>query len=203
MPEQPLTTAASEANAPRPSRLSWVRRSFSFRGSVVAILVLLLLIPLGMVQDLIRERADRKSEAEMEISRTWGGAQTLLGPVIDVPYDVPVQVLAADGAHTVTRLETRYMHFLPEDLEMNALLEPHEKRRGIYSVALYGSTTTIKGSFAPISSQRTESAWRWVLPICAVLSSRSPCTLVVARSNSSQGFRTKSWPPTVLVPPFQ
>jgi inner membrane protein len=157
MPEQPLTTAASEANAPRPSRLSWVRRSFSFRGSVVAILVLLLLIPLGMVQDLIRERADRKSEAEMEISRTWGGAQTLLGPVIDVPYDVPVQVLAADGAHTVTRLETRYMHFLPEDLEMNALLEPHEKRRGIYSVALYGSTTTIKGSFAPISSQRTES----------------------------------------------
>lgn len=133
-----------------------MRRSLTFRAIVVGILILLLLIPLGMVQDLIRERAERKSEAESGISQSWGGTQTLMGPVIDVPYEVPVQALSADGTHTVARTEVRHAHYLPEELSINAVLEPHEKHRGIYTVAVYGSATRLSGSFAPISGERLD-----------------------------------------------
>lgn len=130
-----------------------MRRSLTFRAIVVGILVLLLLIPLSMVQDLIGERAERKSEAEAEISQTWGGPQTLIGPFIDVPYDVPVLATAPDGSRSMARSETRYAHFLPEELRAQAVLEPFKKHRGIYDVAVYTSRTDITGSFPPMSGE--------------------------------------------------
>ncbi len=137
-----------------------MRRSFTFRAIVVGILVLLLLIPLAMVQDLIRERADRKSEAEAEVSRTWGGMQTITGPVIDVPYDVPVSVPATDGSNRmVTRMDTYYAHFLPEELEVNSNLDPNKKHRGIYDVAVYAGHTKLSGTFAPLGGDRLRSQY--------------------------------------------
>ena len=136
-----------------------MRRSLTFRAVVVGILVLLLLIPLSMVQDLIGERAERKSEAEAGISRDWGGAQTILGPVIDVPYEVPVQATAPDGSRLVTRTEIQYAHFLPEELTAEAVLDPFQKHRGIFDVAVYGSRTKLSGSFAPLSSERLHTGY--------------------------------------------
>jgi inner membrane protein len=142
--------------------MGWMRRSLTFRAIVVGILILLLLIPLGMVRDLIRERADRKQEAEAGISADWGGAQTITGPVIDVPYEVMVRVPNGNGGFE-NRMETRYAHFLPEKLIADATLEPYKKHRGIYEVAVYGSQTHLSGSFAPLHDQRSSSehALQW------------------------------------------
>lgn len=52
----------------------------TMRAILVAVLVLLLLIPLAMVQDLVGEREYRKDEAVNEVSATWGGSQTITGP---------------------------------------------------------------------------------------------------------------------------
>lgn len=146
--------------APRPERMGWIRRSFTFRAIVVAVLVLLLLIPLAMVRDLIDERASRKVEAESEVSRTWGDAQTITGPVIDVPYDVPVQVAASDGSGRMeTRVDTYYAHFLPEELTVSTTLDPNRKHRGIYDVAVYTSRTRLSGSFAPMRDDRLRTGY--------------------------------------------
>lgn len=149
--------------AARPDRLGWMRRSLTFRAIVVGILVLLLLIPLSMVQDLIGERAQRKSEAEADISQTWGGPQTITGPIIDVPYEVPVQATAPDGSRLIARTDIQYAHFLPEELKAEAILDPFEKHRGIYDVAVYGSRTTLSGSFAPLTPERlnTDYPLQW------------------------------------------
>jgi inner membrane protein len=133
--------------------LGWIRRSLTFRAIVVGILVLLLLIPLAMVMDLIRERADRKQEAEDGISADWGGAQTITGPVIAVPYDVPVRVAMGNGVFE-DRMETHHAHFLPETLNADAVLDPFTKHRGIYTVAVYRSRTHLAGAFAPLSEER-------------------------------------------------
>ena len=140
-----------------------MRGSLTFRAVVVGILVLLLLIPLSMVQDLIGERAERKSEAETEISQSWGGPQTITGPVIDVPYEIPVQATAPDGSRLVARTDVHYAHFLPEQLVADAVLDPFQKHRGIYDVAVYGSRTKLTGAFAPLSNERlnTGYALRW------------------------------------------
>ncbi|MBL0044844.1 MAG: cell envelope integrity protein CreD [Flavobacteriales bacterium] len=144
--------------------MGWMRRSLTFRALVVGILVLLLLIPLSMVNDLIHERADRKTEAENEISQNWGGAQTITGPVIDVPYEVPVRVQATDGSGRMeTRLDIHYAHFLPELLKVETNLDPYTKSRGIYDVAVYGSQSHLSGTFAPISAERLKTGYtlRW------------------------------------------
>ncbi|HQV51555.1 MAG: cell envelope integrity protein CreD [Flavobacteriales bacterium] len=141
-----------------------MRSSLTFRAIVVGILALLLLIPLGMVNDLIRERSYRKQEAEEGISRDWGGEQTILGPIIDVPYEVPVRVPVGDGSGRMEdRVEIHHAQFLPESLNANVVLDPYKKHRGIYDVAVYGSRTHITGSFAPISDARLNIGYkmRW------------------------------------------
>lgn len=136
----------------RAERGNWFKRSYTFRAIVVGILVLLLLIPLGMVQSLIYERQSRKAEAESEVSRTWGGAQTITGPVIDVPYEVLVQVGRDQNGNIETRRDIHYMHFLPKELKVSTTLDPNRKHRGIYDVAVYASRTVITGSFEPLSA---------------------------------------------------
>ncbi|MEZ4740723.1 MAG: cell envelope integrity protein CreD [Flavobacteriales bacterium] len=135
-----------------------MRRSLTFRAIVVGILVLLLLIPLSMVQDLIRERSYRMQEAESGISADWGGAQTITGPIIDVPFEVPVRVsTSASPTGYETRIEIHHAYFLPEQLKADAELQPYKKHRGIYEVAVYGSRTKLAGAFAPISADRLKS----------------------------------------------
>ena len=74
----------------------------TMRAILVAVLVLLL-IPLAMVQDLVREREYRKDEAVNEVSATWGGSRTIAGPLISVPYQATVRVdLGMGGARCAT-----------------------------------------------------------------------------------------------------
>jgi inner membrane protein len=155
------STEPQPTHATRPSRLSGLRRSLTFRAIVVAVLILLLLIPLGMVRDLIRERAERKFEAESSISADWGGQQTITGPVISVPYEVSVRVPVNNGYET--RPETRYAHFLPEALDVTTQLDPFTKYRGIYQVAVYRSGTMLSGAFPVLGAQglHAEGKLQW------------------------------------------
>ncbi|MBP6312696.1 MAG: cell envelope integrity protein CreD [Flavobacteriales bacterium] len=158
---EPSTPPIPSVQTPRTSRYAWMRTSLTFRAIVVGILALLLLIPLGMVNDLIRERSYRKQEAEQGISRDWGGEQTILGPVIDVPYEVPVRVPVGDGSGRMEdRVEIHHAQFLPEALNAEVVLDPYKKHRGIYDVAVYGSKTHLTGSFASITDDRLNIGYK-------------------------------------------
>jgi inner membrane protein len=157
------STEPPPIEVPKTSRLSGLRRSLTFRAIVVALLILLLLIPLGMVRELIAERAERKREAESGISADWGGQQTITGPVLAVPYEVLVRVPVNNGYEM--RPETRYAHFLPEALDVTTRLDPFTKYRGIYQVAVYGSSTALSGTFPALAEKRvhTEGKLHWHL----------------------------------------
>ncbi len=143
--------------APEPSSGSWIRNSMTFRVAVIAVLALLLLIPLSMVQGLIREREDRKEEAQMEVSSTWGGPQTVVGPVISVPYEVVVRVNANDGSGGYEMKTVKhYAHFLPEKLDISTELEPERRHRGIYDVVVYRSKIKLKGNFNAIKDNELQ-----------------------------------------------
>ena len=66
---------------------NWVRNSVSLRLVTIGILILLLLIPVALIQDLIREREARQMEAISEVSSKWGAEQTLKGLVLTVPFN--------------------------------------------------------------------------------------------------------------------
>ena len=65
---------------------NWFRTSITAKMFMVGFIFLILLIPLGFVKDLIRERETRQAEVIQEINEKWGNEVVLYGPIIKVPY---------------------------------------------------------------------------------------------------------------------
>ena len=132
MKEPEAVTLIEKANA-------WLKASISIRLLTIGLLILLLLIPVSMVQDLIKERYERQEEAIKEVSDKWGSAQTLLGLVLTVPYTTSSKVYNNDGER-VKWVESRaYAHFLPDQLTIEGEIMPEMRYRGIYEVTVYRS----------------------------------------------------------------
>lgn len=122
---------------------SKLRSSVIVRMLIVAALTLLLLIPMVFVQSLISERSSRRDSATVEVSQSWGGAQTLIGPILSIPF----KEFSKDEKGNVS-YSIRYAHFLPNNLRIKGSLRPEIRYRGIYEVALYRSQFTIEGQFS-------------------------------------------------------
>lgn len=120
----------------------WQRNRMIFKGLLIGILILLLLIPTYMLERLVDERQDRQTEAIAEVSSKWAGYQVINGPVIAVPY----WQLVADNKGVVTRVRQQ-AYFLPDKLSINARVAPEKRYRGIYQVMVYTSDMQVTGSF--------------------------------------------------------
>jgi inner membrane protein len=109
-------------------------------------LMLLLLIPQFMVTSLIGERENTRNQAVAEVSGKWGNSQTLAGPVLTVPYEVFDRSTDSKGNITVHR-SVKYLHFLPEELDLKAKADPEIRYRGIFHVVLYRLGLSTRGRF--------------------------------------------------------
>src|SRR5215213_3221166 len=87
----------------------WRKNRMIFKGLLIGFLVLLLLIPTVMIQDLVRERQSRQQEAIFEVSSKWAGQQIINGPVISIPYWQTV----SDAKGLITRVK-HIAYFLPD-----------------------------------------------------------------------------------------
>ncbi len=132
----------------RPNRPSFFSSNrLSIKGALLVFMTLLLLIPAKIVEGLIEERSHRQQEAVNEVGKKWGNEQTLVGPVISVPYyDVSKQ------GHRITS----YAHFLPSKLKVNGTVDPEKRRRGIFEVIVYKSDLKVEGSFKHLSKNAKE-----------------------------------------------
>ncbi len=126
----------------------------------IAILMLLLLIPLGMINSLLGERLERRDSTLNEITSTWGKAQTLVGPVLIIPYRYTykgwVEELVKQGDQEIRRqkevIENRIAnaYFLPSQLTIQGDLKPNQLHRGIYDAIVYTGHLNIKGEFSKL-----------------------------------------------------
>ena len=121
---------------------SWMRNSLTIRILTIGFLVLILLIPTLMVQDLITEREYRGNDAKNEVSSVWGQVQTLSGPIVSVPYR---KHYVNDKKEMYTQIE--YAHFLPEILDIKGEIIPEKRHRGIYDVVVYTADLQFSGIF--------------------------------------------------------
>src|SRR4051812_39450239 len=101
---------------------NWIKNSITIKLLSIGILILLLLIPTSMLQSLIRERQDVRNQAIDEVSSKWGLRQTIGGPVLTIPY-----LIQTKDQQGNLQTETRYAHFLPEELNITGEVKP-EKR---------------------------------------------------------------------------
>jgi inner membrane protein len=118
------------------------RYSALIKMTVIGILVLLFMIPTSMIEGLIRERGNRQDEVMREISNSWGGQQSITGPVLSVPYYTSVR----DNDGTVRSVK-EYLHLLPEQINVSGNIRAEKRKRKIYQMAVYKGNFDISGNF--------------------------------------------------------
>ncbi len=129
-------------------------QSMTVKMVLLAIMGLMLLIPLVLISEVIRERSLNAETARTEIGALWASAQTVTGPVLNVPG---TKVIADDGRYVTTT-----MHILPDDLKVTGELMPEIRYRGIYETVVYDSDLEISGKFSIEGYEHlNDYTWQW------------------------------------------
>ncbi|MBI34967.1 MAG: cell envelope integrity protein CreD [Flavobacteriales bacterium] len=127
---------------------NWLKNSLTIRLFTIGILILLLLIPVSMVESLIRERQYRQKESTREVSSKWGESQTIIGLVLTVPYNTYNKVYDSENKKYKLIKSREYAHFLPDQLNISGEVNPEVRYRGIYEIIVYNSKLNLTGNFS-------------------------------------------------------
>ena len=128
-------------------------QSITFKGITIAVLILVLLIPGAMIQNLIKERQERSRETVQKINDKWSRSQTLCAPLLLVPYTTTK--LDKDKK---TYYEEHTLYITPKELKINASLTPEERHYGIYKAILYKSDIHFEGSFSSLAHLKIDNS---------------------------------------------
>ncbi len=101
----------------------------------IGLLLLILLIPSALVRNVIEERRGYQAEAEREYRGSWGPEQSVMGPVLVVPFATPQS--NARG----------YLHIMPSRLDTKVELVPEQRRRGLFHATVYDAKIAFSGQF--------------------------------------------------------
>ncbi|MBF0283702.1 MAG: cell envelope integrity protein CreD [Magnetococcales bacterium] len=117
---------------------------------VVALLALLLMIPKGMISDVITEREARKQISAHELEKSWGGPQQVIGPILSVPFTYLSQHKSDPNNALPNREVMEWAHFLPDKLSITGEMKPETRKRGIFTFILHQSSLKVSGGFPAI-----------------------------------------------------
>ena len=106
---------------------------------LIAFLILLSFIPMSMIRGLINEREMTANAAAQEVQQKWSKSQTLIGPILTIPYFYQNE----KGEN-----QKGYINYLPEQLNITGDVNTQELKRGLYEIIVYNSTLEITGTFS-------------------------------------------------------
>lgn len=112
-----------------------------FKVAFILFLILLLMIPNLLIQELIYERQTLESQTQYEIASSHGPEQRVMGPILNIPY-----VTAIDTDKGVKYVD-HMLHILPSDVDIQVVLKTEERSKSIYTALLYTADHTIEGQF--------------------------------------------------------
>lgn len=152
-------------------KINAIANSLPFRTLFVTLLIAVMLIPLLMTQKIINERNQYYHQNIDNISKGWGKQQTIIGPVLVVPYVEHIfsaeTIIDKEGiSRTISRdiFKNKTRIVLPEILNIEANLKEQHRKRGIYNALLYIADITLSGKFdlstlPPIDSKNRKVKW--------------------------------------------
>jgi inner membrane protein len=107
-----------------------------------------------MIDSVLSERLGRRNEAVAGITSSWGSEQTIIGPVLIVPYRYSFkswkeQPGAGGKIEKVEVVEAAVAnaYFLPATLATAGAIQPSRLRRGIYEAVVYTGKLELSGQF--------------------------------------------------------
>ena len=129
------------------------KHAVTFKMCWVLFLVFVLLIPLGMIRSVLRERTERRDGAVAEITSSWGRDQVVVGPVLVIPYlyrEKAWKERTVDGKKErfeVEETNSANAFFLPDELAVDGVVSPDRLHRGIYDAVVYRGHLKVSGRF--------------------------------------------------------
>jgi inner membrane protein len=121
---------------------NYISKSTTIKIMAIGVLILVMLIPALMIQNLIRERQSRRDAVVSEVNQKWGGSQTITGPFFTVPFRN--YYVDKNG---VTQYSIRYLHILPETLAITGKINHEKRKRGIFETVVYDARLKLNGKF--------------------------------------------------------
>ena len=109
---------------------------------LMAALSLLLLIPLSLIRELIRERQGNADETLREVSGSWGWEQTLSGPQVQLFRERTEQEKKEKNEDGLVS-----MSIYPDRLSYDVDTRTQNLHRAIYEIMVYTADITASGSF--------------------------------------------------------
>ena len=108
---------------------------------LMAVLTLLMLIPLAMIKNQIRDRQEAMDASGAEVAASWAGAQAFGGPVLKIYHAVPFE----DKGKILVDYQKKEVY--PVQLRYEIVAETQTLHRSIYEIMVYRSTVRLSGSF--------------------------------------------------------
>lgn len=117
-----------------------MQKHLFFKLLSVGVLALLLLIPLGLIEGVIAARQHRQSDVEQTIASSSAGPQTLIGPVLVIPYTERVFTKTKDDKgkeQTTISDRERQAVIAPTSLDVQAATTTDTKYKGLYKALVH------------------------------------------------------------------
>lgn len=130
-----------------------MQKALLFKILIVMGLMLVIGVPLAMIQSTISERMAFRDEAVRSIAADSVREQTVIGPLMVIPYtdDYEVEEEVSDGktktTKTVKRTLNKRAYVFPNDLHIKGNIDTDHRYRGIHKVLIYSGQYAVSGDF--------------------------------------------------------
>lgn len=129
-----------------------MQKTIMLKAFIVGLLTFIIGVPLTMIQATISERMSFHSEAVSSIAADSVREQSIVGPVLVIPYTdefEETEVLNAEKGKTrlVKRILSKNVLVFPNDLEMKGKIDTDHRYRGIHKVLVYSGQHAVSGDF--------------------------------------------------------
>ncbi|MEM8489291.1 MAG: cell envelope integrity protein CreD [Pseudomonadota bacterium] len=131
----------------------------SRRFATIAFVALFMGLPLLLVAGIAEDRQQYYQEATEAVSRSWGPAPVLSGPVVVVP-ETSVQSAPAEPGGVAKFPSERQRVFLLDQLKMKISITHQYRQRAIYDVPVFTALIKIEGQLPVIEHTRFEDGKR-------------------------------------------
>ncbi len=121
---------------------------------IAIFLIVGLMIPWALLNAVVMDRSGYRDEALRNVSHSWSGPQTIVGPVLAIPYRLP------QGDDREAYLEGEpHIFVMPDKLnaELNSTYEI--RSRGIFDVPVFTATLNATGEFPDLDVLKLQNQY--------------------------------------------
>ena len=144
--------------------------SMIFRFFALMLLLALITIPVSKLNVVVDDYLKQDMTINDELSNTWGNKQTIIGPILSIPYVERIsRIQAQTDSNGIKRSVNRdifndkTLMLLPENLRINAKLNDKTLKQDSHQAYVYEGEIELSGNFnlenLPISKRNNTIKW--------------------------------------------